>query len=241
MGIRLAALALSALLFSPLAIAGDEDVRVEKPKAEAPIPADQALPSAPEAPDGALGEEPAPTAPEFGAAAANKPKATPKKNPRWPYDADRNIDYSELIGTVDPLEAGRGVLPPALGFRGYRPNMIAAEAGDRTPGYGGLVEYSWNRLGAGVFYSFRKLSGDAIAESQSFFGLYGLYRWLPWDFSPYFLLGLEGAKGTIDPFGGLLGLGMEARVHNGLTLLLGYTYHSTAHKGFFGGGIGWSF
>jgi len=222
-------------------MAGDEDVRVETPKVEAPIPADQDLPAAPDAIDAALGEEPAAPAPEFDASGAKK-KAPVKKNPRWPYDADRNIDYSELIGTVDPLEAGRGVLPPAQGFRGYRPNMVAVGAGERMPGYGALVEYSWNRLGAGVFYSYRNVSeADVIADSQSYLGLYGIYRWLPWDFSPYILGGLEGAMGTQEPFGGLVGFGLDARVYSGFTLLLGYTYHSTARKGFFGGGIGWSF
>jgi hypothetical protein len=236
---RSVVLALSVLAFSPLAMAGDEDVREEKPKVEAPVPGDQALPEAPDTPDAALGEEPAAPAPEFGAGPV---KPAPKKNPRWPYDPDRNIDYSEIMGIVDTADPGRGVLPPAQGFRGYRPNMVAVEAGDRTPGYGVLVEYSWNRLGIGGFYSFRNLSdADLYSEAQSFLGLYGIYRWLPWDFSPYILAGLEGAKATRESFGGLVGIGVEGRIYYGATLLLGYTYHSTAQKGFFGGGIGWSF
>lgn len=242
MHFRLALLTLSVLAFSPLAIAGDEDVREEKAKVEAPVPEDQALPQAPETPDAALGEEPPPAAPEFDSQPAAAKATRRAKNPRWPYDPDRNIDYSELMGIVDTAEPGRGVLPPAPGFRGYRPNMVAVGVGERTPGYGVMVEYSWNRLGMGMFYSYRRLSDyDLFSQSQSFLGIYGIYRWLPWDFSPYFLGGLEGAKATRERFGGLVGIGAEGRIWYGVTLLIGYTYHSTAQKGFFGGGIGWSF
>ncbi|RZA08309.1 MAG: hypothetical protein EOP11_05180 [Proteobacteria bacterium] len=232
-------LTLGLVIFSPLAIAGDEDVRAEKPKVEAPTPADQALPEAPEVTEGSLGEEETPAAPSFGDPSA--PVKAAKKNPRWPYDADRNIDYSELMGIVETADPGRGVLPPAPGFRGYRPNMVAVGAGERVPGYGVMVEYSWNRLGFGGYYSYRNLTEDAFSSAQSFLGLYGIYRWLPWDFSPYILLGLEGAKATPESFGGIVGFGADARLFYGATLFLGYTYHSTAQKGFFGGGIGWSF
>lgn len=152
------------------------------------------------------------------------------------------MDYSELMGLVDLGEPDQGVLPPAPGFRGYRPSMIAVGAGDRTPGYGGMVEFSWNRVAAGVFASYRNLrDSDTSAEAQGFAGLYGLYRWLPWGVSPYFLLGLELGSRTPETFGGLVGVGVEARLYSGWTALVGYTYHSVARKGFFGGAIGWSF
>ncbi|MGG2334415.1 hypothetical protein, partial [Salmonella enterica] len=65
-----------------------------------------------------------------------------------PKDLDENIDYSRLDDGVEALDPGRGVLAPALGFRGYRPNMVAVGGGDRVPGFGGIIEYSWNRIGA---------------------------------------------------------------------------------------------
>lgn len=120
--------------------------------------------------------------------------------------------------------------------------MIAASYGDRTPGYGAMVEYSWNRLGIGVYYSYlNQKDSDLYSFVQTFGGLYMLYRWLPFKFSPYILGGLELGSKTAEKFGGTVGLGIEAQVYYGWTLLLGYTYHSTARKGYLGGGIGWAF
>jgi hypothetical protein len=169
------------------------------------------------------------------------PPPVPRK-PAPPYDGDRNIDYSRLDDTVEASEVGRGVLPPALGFRGYRPNMIAVGGGDRVPGFGGIVEYSWNRIGAGLIASYHSEKGqDRTVQGFGVFGAYGLYRWLPFDMSPYFLLGLEAGAQTNEPFGGMLGLGAEARIYSGWTLLIGWTYHSVMERGYFGGAIGWSF
>jgi hypothetical protein len=227
--------------FLPRAWAGDEDVRVDEPVKPPPPPEPQPIPAEPEAPDMTLEEEP--QSPVYNAP-ENAPteRSAPAPGAATPWDPDKNIDYSEQLGMAEPVPVAREVLPPALGARGYRPSLLAVEAGDRTPGYGGMVEYSWNRLGAGVFYSYRLLKEeDRYNISESFGGLYGVYRWLPFGVSPYFLAGLELGSETPDPFGGLLGLGVEARVYYGWTLLLGYTYHSTAHKGFFGGGFGWTF
>lgn len=222
------------------ALSGDEDIKpIEQPKevVEQP-PAPE--PEAPEAPEMTLGEEPDPVSPQFSVDAGNTKKK--KKDGRRRKSPDENLDYSELMGMAEPLELKRGVLPPALGTRGYRPNLVAASYGDRTPGYGVLVEYSWNRLSAGLFYSYRNLKDyDRFNLSQSFVGLYGLYRWLPFQISPYLLMGLEIGDKTPVGFGGMAGLGIEARIYNGWTALLGYTYHSTARKGFFGGAFGWSF
>lgn len=168
--------------------------------------------------------------------------APPPRKPAPPFDADRNIDYTRLDDTVEPLEAGRGVLAPALGFRGYRPNMVAVGGGDRVPGFGGMVEYNWNRIGAGILGSYKSEKGqDATVQGFGIFGLYGLYRWLPFDVSPYILLGLEAGDLTDESTGGMLGLGVEARIYSGWTVLVGWTYHSVMERGYFGGALGWSF
>lgn len=231
------------LLAPNAALAGDEDTKKEK-VAPAPVEPEPApLPEEPEAPDMSLGEEenlqPEFTEPE----AAATPAAPRKKRPKGvPYDPDKNINYSELLALAEPVTATRGVLPPAQGTRGYRPNLLAASAGDRTPGYGGFLEYSWNRLGVGVFFAYRHLRDvDRYNEFQTLGGTYGVYRWLPWDFSPYILAGIEMGSKTTETFGGLAGIGMEVRVYSGWTALLGYTFHSTMRKGFWGGAFGWSF
>lgn len=228
-------------LFGSPVYAGDEDVKVEKPKA-APAEPDQApVPVESEAPDLSMGEEPA--APDFKGpeetpAAAPEPKRVEAK----PWDPDHNVDYSELISRVEPSEAERGILPPALGFRGYRPNMIVLSYNDRTPGFGALVEYSFNRIGMGAYYSYRPNTDEnSLVESETFFGAYGSYRWLPYDISPLILLGLEVGSQTSESFGGIAGFGLDWRIFSGWTALLGYTYHSTVHRGFLGGGVGWSF
>lgn len=191
--------------------------------------------------------EPEPEAPDMGLETEKSPdfeieQDAAKKKGQKPWSLDDNIDYSELVADAEPAVSSRGVLPPALGFRGYRPNMIAIGLGDRVPGWGAMLEYSWNRVGAGVYYSLRRLpTVDGISKSQTFTGLYLLYRWLPWHFSPYFLMGVEGATNTQDQIGGNAGIGIEGEIYQGWTVLVGYTYHSTAHLGFLGGAIGWSF
>jgi hypothetical protein len=234
-------LVLIALLLSGIApaFAGDEDVKKEKVKKEAVEPDPTPVPVEPEAPDMSIGEEPSPI---FEAPAATAPAPKRARVEKAPWDPDENIDYSELMGRVEADEPGRGILPPALGFRGYMPNMVAASVGDRTPGYGALLEYSWNRLGFGAYYSYRNLhDADLHSYSQSFVGAYGLYRWLPFEISPLFLLGLEVSSKTQEDFGGIAGVGIDARIYSGWTALVGYTYHSTVHRGFLGGGFGWSF
>jgi hypothetical protein len=221
-----------------ISFAGDEDVKPKEEKKEVVEQAPAEEPEAPEAPNMSLGEEPEPEGPSFP---SDRPKKQTKKKMVM-KSPDENLDYSEILDFVDPLELKKGVLPPALGARGYRPNLVAGSYGDRTPGYGGILEYSWNRLSAGVFYAYRNVTDyDRFSYSQSFVGFYGLYRWLPFSVSPYILLGLEFGKATPVGFGGMAGLGLETRIYSGWTVLLGYTYHSTARKGFFGGAFGWSF
>lgn len=226
---------------SGAAWAGDEDSREEKKAtAEQKAPVDTTLPQDAEAPEMSMGaaEEPTPP-PDYQEI---KPAAKPAPPLRPPFDPDKNVEYGRILTLVEPLEPSRGVLPPALGFRGYRPSMVAIGAGDRTPGFGAMVEYSWNRIGAGIFASYLNHRGeDRVAESRGFAGVYGLYRWLPFDVSPFFLTGVEGGSQTDESIGGLLGLGVEARIYSGYTLLLGWTHHSTVHRGYLGGALGWSF
>jgi len=227
--------------------AGDEDARQGKAKRESKSPEDTALPQAPETPELSMGpgEEPSPEFNEPGAGSGGAGGAQAQKRRRGApkgWNRDENLDYTELLHRVDVADPRHGVLPPALGFRGYRPNMVAVGIGDRTPGAGVMVEYSWNRIGAGVLFAYRKAGReDRHAKAEGLAGLYGLYRWLPFDFSPYFLIGLEGGSFTRDFLGGMLGGGLEARVYSGLTLLVGWTFHSTTNRGGMGGAMGWSF
>jgi len=236
---------LVCLLGSQMVLAGDEDKKAKEAASQIrEEPAPTALPEEWDTPAPVLQEYPEVAAPIFEEpeeipsepAARKKSKRRVRKNP------DANLDYSELLSFVQPMEGGRGVLPPAQGTRGYRPNLVAASVGDRTPGYGAILEYSFNRLGIGSYFSYRNLrDSDTSALSQGFLGLYGTYRWLPFDFSPYLLAGIEFGSETPEQFGGALGFGMEARIYSGWTILLGYTYHSTARKAFMGGAFGWSF
>lgn len=239
-----ASLVAALCLLAPLSYAGDEDVKTQKAPVEQKVPEDTSLPKEAEAPELSVGdtEEPAPI-PQLNeptAPAASTAPSRARKAQQW--DPDRNVDYSRLLGSVPAVEAQRGVLPPAMGFRGYRSNMIAIGSGDRVPGYGVMVEYSWNRVGIGAYASymplkFREPGGDA----NGFGGGYALYRWLPFDVSPYFLMGLEIGSETIEPLGGLAGAGVEARIYDGWTALVGWTFHSTMRRGYLGGAFGWSF
>jgi hypothetical protein len=221
--------------------AGGEEGKDKKPKQEQKAPEDTELPIEPETIDPSLTEAQEPP-PVFEEVEEVPPKPKKARAVYLEKDLDENIDYSRLIDLVETAEAPRGVLPPALGFRGYRPSMVAVGGGDRVPGFGAMVEYSWNRIGWGVFASYRNAKGqDLFVESYGIMGTYGLYRWLPWDVSPYFLMGLEVGNQTAEVLGGLTGLGVEARIFSGWTLLLGWTHHSTVRRGFFGGALGWSF
>ena len=229
--------------FAGPAVAGGEEGRQEKKKVEQKAPEDTALPRETEAPGMSIGSE-EPPSPDYEEVTPSRP--SPTRTPRRSYKAhgpDDNILYTEIIDRVVG-GSGRddGVLPMALGFRGYRPNMIALGTGDRVPGFGGLVEYYWNRIGAGIFAS-RLPAGpeDPQATAYGFLGTYGIYRWLPFDMSPYFLMGVELGSETDETLGGLAGLGVETRVFTGWTLFFGWTFHSTVHRGFLGGGVGWSF
>lgn len=231
---------LSAFAAAPHARAGDEDVAQPKKKAEEKAPEDTALPKDVEAPEMSVGDGTEP-APDFEEVKPNRPAPAPRKAYK-PHGPDDNIDYSRLLDSVETSDPGQGVLAPALGFRGYRPSMVAVGVGDRVPGYGGMIEYSWDRIGAGVCASYRSTNGeDPNVAAYGLMGLYGLYRWLPFDMSPYFLLGVEAGSKTDESTGGMLGLGIETKIYSGWTGLFGWTFHSTVHRGFLGGALGWSF
>ncbi len=240
--LRIAGLIAATLLLSVAARAGDEDAKTSKKAVEQKAPEDTALPAEAESPDLSVGDNVEPQAPIPELTVETPAPVAPPRAVRKNWDPDANVDYSRLLGSVSAVEKQRGVLPPALGFRGYRPNMIAVGYGDRTPGYGVMVEYSWNRIAMGVFASymplnFREPGGDA----NGFGGIYGLYRWLPFDVSPFFLMGVEAGSFSDEVVGGMAGLGVEARIYSGWTALVGWTHHSTMRRGYLGGAFGWSF
>ena len=156
---------------------------------------------------------------------------------------DKNMNYNDIFRKLELDVFPQQIEPLALGSRGYRPNLIAATYGDRTPGGGFLLEYSWNRISAGFSLSYRPNTEDDFLayQKQYFYNFYGIYHWLPFASTPYFLVGYERATHTLNSQGGIVGIGIESIIYRGLTLLLGYTYHQTVKLGFMGGGVGWAF
>ena len=238
-------------MVSGFAYAGGEETAEKKVEALKPTPEPEPLTTVqpePEVPVLTLGEEPSP---EFKEEKQPVVVPTKKSGKLEEWDPDKNISYSELLGRINPAILSGGVVQEALGFRGYMSMMIAANFWHRAPGYGINFEYSWNRVAAGIYYSYRKMRSSEIQAGQvtvqnllmfqSFFGGYVLYRWLPFDVSPHFLLGIEASSNTYEAVAPLAGIGVEARVYQGVTLLFGYSYHSAIHNGILGGGIGWSF
>lgn len=244
-GLLLLAFLIAGMVSASAARAGDEDQAEEaKRAAQQAAPEDTAIPLDAQGPAPSVEAEPEVIAPDFQEVKPTVVKKKTKAAPAAikPFNPDENVDYSQILSTIEESpRPKRGVLPPAQGFRGYRPSMLAIGVGDRTPGFGAIVEYSWNRLGIGALGSYLPTSKDTRAKSYGFFGVYGLYRWLPFDFSPYITLGVELGSQTEESFGGLTGGGVEAKIYSGITALLGWTYHSTVHRGYWGGAIGWSF
>ncbi len=223
----------------PRAWAGSED---RKQRQETPPPA-EVPPPPPVVPD----DSPDPTleaAPEEKAEApvsAPRPKRRPPPRAMGSMDPDENINWQRVTDWVKRGGIPDLVAPPALGVRGYRSNMIGVGVGDRTPGYGAFVEYSWNRIGFGMAASYKPLTRDRRADSYGFWSVYFNYRWLPWDISPYLHGGPQFGTGTPHSFGLMGGAGIDARIYYGLTLQFGYTFHSIAEKGWMGGALGWAF
>lgn len=245
-------LLLVGLLFGRPIWAGDEDVAprprqvVEEQQEPEPITEPQE-----EFPDLSLGEEEPAAAPEVAPTVTPTPQQprrqttrraiVPRRTKTTSLDPDENLNTSRTLDWVRRAPLPDGVSRPALGTRGYRSSMIAVGAGDRTPGYGLQVEHSFNRLGVGASASYLSLTGDLRSKSYSFYNLYGIYRWLPYSVSPYLHGGVQYGIATPISFGLLGGVGIEARVYDQWTLLIGYTYHSVAEKGYFGGAVGWIF
>jgi opacity protein-like surface antigen len=151
---------------------------------------------------------------------------------------DRNMNYTGVYKgqSLEPLPAS--VRKPALGARGYRPNLVGVGYGERTPGFGGFLEYNFNRLGMGLAASLRK---EEDGDFGNFISLYANYIWLPTDISPYILMGGGYAQRADNNVGFLTGIGLAAQVYEGLTLNMGYTHFTSMRKGFWGGSAGWAF
>ena len=243
-GLYLLLLATALMLLTKLSFAGDEDKRAETPELERIVIETPEIPPPPPEPepDVSIGEETLlEQEPEI---VPEVPKVQSKPTPPriQNIDADNNMNYSEILSSIELESLPAEVRAPALGRRGYRPNLVAVGTGDRIPGYGFFMEYCWNRIGAGVSYSYRPLEPeDTRAKSQSFLNIYSYYQWLPFSITPYFLVGIEKAMPSEQSIGGMAGVGMEAQIYRGWTMLLGYTYHSAVHKGFMGGSFGWAF
>lgn len=233
--------------------AGDEDVPVPKPEPIPEVSEPEQPPAPPEDfPDLSLGEsDKSVVEPEVVPQAPPTPPPPPtmrrvvrygrKPFRRMNTDPDENLDSSRTTTWVRRTPLPKGVLRPSLGTRGYRSSMIAVGFGDRTPGYGVQVEHSFNRVGVGVSASYLPLTGDLRSESYSIYNLYGIYRWLPFSISPYIHGGIQYGQATPISFGLLGGVGLEARVYDQWTVTTGYTFHSIAEKGYWGGSIGWIF
>ncbi len=248
MCIRLVLLLTFLCLAVPTGWAGDEGVPVKPDLNAAPevMEPETPPPEQPpeENPEPSMGEEetPPPPPPPPPPVQKRRPVRVVKRRPHWMNtNPDLNLDNSRVEGSVRRVSLPNGVLPPALGARGYRSTIIAVGAGDRTPGYGFLMEHSFDRMGLGFAASYLPLSGDLRARQYSFYSLYGSYRWLPYSMSPYLHGGIQYGLGTPIGFGLMGGVGIDTKVYEGLTLMVGYTFHSVAEKGYWGGAFGWAF
>lgn len=150
---------------------------------------------------------------------------------------DKNMNYADVYSKIELESLPKAVAGPALGTRGYRPNLVGTGYGERTPGVGAFLEYSFNRVGMGINYSY-KFSKE---KSQAFLGAFATYRFLPFDVSPYMLLGGGTVSHEGESFGAQVGAGLEARIYYGLTLIAGYGYFSAVKRGFAGGAVAWGF
>jgi hypothetical protein len=238
------------LLTAPLARAGDEGMRPKAKKID--IKEEATPPAAVEEPvqvnpEPAVGEAPveeqAPVArPRTRRVVRQSVMPVPKPAPKWRNtDPDENMDYSRIEGMVRKGGLPEGVLPPALGARGYRSTVFALGAGDRTPGLGLFLEHSFDRLGFGIAASYLPLYQDTRAQSYAFYNLYSFYRWLPYSMSPYLHAGVEYGMGTPEQVGLIGGVGIDMKLVVGITFYVGYTFHSVAQKGYAGGALGWAF
>ncbi|NUM88680.1 MAG: hypothetical protein HUU37_05710, partial [Bdellovibrionales bacterium] len=159
---------------APLAQAGSEDRKLRQ---ETPPPAEEPPPPPAEpddSPNPALEETKKET--ETPRPHVSPPPPAKKRPPMGSTDPDENVNWQQTVGWVKRGGLPDIVAPPALGVRGYRSNLVAMGVGDRTPGYGVLAEYSWNRLGFGLAASYKSLSRDRRADSYGFWSAYLNYR-----------------------------------------------------------------
>lgn len=226
-------------------------------------PSDDGVSVTPPPPPPALGEaqttvseeppaapyEPPPTdAKEFAPPPSTAENVTPEPTVKV-HPNDENIEYNRVLRRLEMQELPKGYRHHALGTEGYRPNTIAIGTGGRIPGIGVLFDYSWNRVGVGVSFSYRpehsfsriKNDPDVAKYGQTFGNVWIHYNWIPFPVSPYVLVGVEVADKTQSRFNAIGGIGIEARFWRAATLFVEYVRHETAKEGFPGAALGWAF
>lgn len=162
---------------------------------------------------------------------------------------DENIDYGKALRGIQMEERPKPYRHHYLGAEGWRPSTLSLSVGGRTPGYGGFFDYSWNRVGIGVSGSYRPVERFVVirqgeeytTNGQIFANAWIHYNLIPYPVSPYVLGGLEFADGAETTFAPIAGIGVEARLHYGITFFVEYVRHETVKKGFAGAALGVAF
>ena len=168
------------------------------------------------------------------------------------WDRPQNrLDYGHFIQEADITELPEAYRPPYKGIQTVRPHKIGIMGGGRTPGIGFLFDYSFDRLGIGVSSSYRSFYGlikelentDLLGTGQAFWNAYTFYHFIPFNFSPYAIFGLELGEKTRNAISILFGIGMEIRIfsYGGWTVLLEYVYHKTDERAYPGISLGFAF
>lgn len=181
---------------------------------------------------------------------AMEEKYPSKSNFSWNRPKDR-LDHRNLIKEADITELPEAYRAPYKGVQTLRPSKFGIMGGGRTPGIGLLFDYSFDRLGIGASASYRSFYGlikevqntDLLGSGQAFWNLYTFYHFVPFNFSPYAIFGVELGEKTKHAFNVIFGIGMEIRVftYSGWTVLLEYVYHKTDERSYPGISLSYSF
>ena len=151
------------------------------------------------------------------------------------------MDYAEISHELSKdQEPQKQYYPPHLGAKGYRSSSVLLGIGDKTPGYGILTEYNFNRAGIGASLSWLPVR-QYREKGQYFFNLYGTYYVLPFVATPYILAGIGFGGNTLYTVGPVGGAGLELMLYRGFVLSVGYTYHGTVRRGYPGVSVGVAF
>ena len=177
-------------------------------------------------------------------------KGRGKSNSSWSRPKDK-LDHRNFIEEADITELPEAYRAPYKGVQTVRPSKFGIMGGGRAPGIGFLFDYSFDRLGIGASASYRSFYGlikeventDLLGSGQAFWNLYAFYHFVPFNFSPYAILGIELGEKTKHAFSVMFGIGMEIRVftYSGWTVLLEYVYHKADEKAYPGIALGYSF